>query len=511
MLWGMEFVMRNHKLLYQSSYDRGLENLLQMWREIKQKYPDATLDIAYGWDTFNQMLANNAERQQWKVHMISAMKQEGITEHGRLGKKELKELRQECGILAYPSSFFEIFCIGVVEAQLDGCVPVVTQIGALSETVEAGVIVEGDINDPEVKKEYLKELLDLMGDENRRKKLAKQGMEWAKQFDWPKVASDWDKEMKSSDQDVKVTIYTPTIRKGFWNIMSDNINKQTYKNIEWIIVDDYPDNREHLAKEYATKYNLNIRYLRGKKRKIKRTYGLCNANNTALEAAKGEIMVFLQDFVLMPTDGIEQIVTLYKRNPRALQGLPDMYFYSKDKPNTNSEDWFDGKTDEVGQFIRQNVRIANLGLRPSNNPMDYEQNYGAIPVKIARELGGWWEFYDFGLGFDNTSIAYRALQAGYEIIIDETNVAICLDHWEALRGKDENGGMDRARRLNDPLYYFEMDMIKEGKLPLKRTQELDDTIELSYTVPKEVTDDKMNDWILSNRERLCEEFKKKYE
>lgn len=503
--------MRNHKLLYSSSYDRGLEWLLQMWPNIRQKFPDAELHCAYGWDTFDKMLANNPERQQWKVHMISSMSQEGITEHGRLGKKELQELRESCGILAYPSHFYEIFCISAVEAQKDGVVPIVPMFGALSETVEGGIIVEGDINDKEVRKDYLNQLLDLMGNEDKRKKLAKKGMEFAKKFDYKNIALQWDKEFKSKDESVKVTVFTPTIRKGWWNLMGNNLNKQTYKNFEWIIVDDYPEDRSKTAKEYAEKYNLDIKYLRGKKRKIKRTYGLCNANNTMLENATGEIIVFLQDFVIIPLDGIEQVVTLYKRNPRALQGLPDMYFYSKDKPDTSKEDWFDGNTDQTGQFIRQNIRIANLGLRPTSNPMDYEQNYGAIPTAVAKELGGWWEFYDFGLGFDNTSIAFRALQAGCEIIIDETNVAICIDHWEALRGKDENGGMDRARRLNDPIYYFEMDMIKVGKLPLKRTQEIDDQIELSYIVPKEVTDDKMNDWILANREKLCEDFKKKYE
>jgi GT2 family glycosyltransferase len=476
-----------------------------MWPNIKQKYPDAELHFAYGWNTFDAMLANNPERQAWKVHMISAMQQEGITEHGRLGKKELKELRQHCGILAYPSSFFEIFCIGVVEAQLDGCVPVVTQIGALSETVEAGVIVEGDINETEVKKEYLKELLDLMGDENRRKKLAKQGMEFAKQFDWSLVAKQWETEMKTKDESVKVTIFTPTIRKGWWNIMSDNISKQTYKNIEWIIVDDYPEDRKHLAKEYAEKYNLDIKYLRGKKRKIKRTYGLCNANNTMLDAATGEIIVFLQDFVLMPTDGIEQIVTLYKRNPRALQGLPDMYFYSKDKPDTSKEDWFNGSVDQVGEYIRQNIRIANLGLRKTDNPMDYEQNYGAIPTAVAHELGGWHEFFDEGLGWDNTDIAWRAQQLGCEIIIDETNVAICLDHWKALEGTKEHG-LGRERNLNDPRYFWMKDQITANKLPLVRTQEGDDKIDLQYEIPKDVDSKVADKWMKEHLEEIISKW-----
>ena len=313
------------------------------------------------------------------------------------------------------------------------------------------------------------------------------------------------------NQSVKLSIYTPTIRKGWFNLMADNLNKQSYKNFEWIIVDDYPEDRSKLAKEYAEKYNLDIKYTRGKERKTKRTYGLCNANNTALALATGEVLVFLQDFILPPLDGLEQIATLYRRNPTALQALPDMYFSIKGEVDTTKEDWFDGRTDVVGEFQRQNVRIANLGLRPTNNPRDFEQNYGAIPVKVARELGGWWEFYDFGLGYDNTSLAFRSLKAGYPIIIDETNIAICLDIWPMVKGKTENGGMARARRLNDPLYMFEVEMIKLDKLPLKRTQEIDDQIELTYDVPKEVSDDDIEKWLSKNYKPIVLDWMKKYE
>lgn len=498
--------MRNHKLLYASSYDRGGEYLLQMWPKIKAKFPDAELHFAYGWNIFDAMLANNKERQAWKMQMQLAMRQDGVTEHGRLSKEELNKLTEECGILAYPSNFFEIFCITVVNAQLHGCVPVTMAYGALVETVEHGILVDGDIKEPSVQEEYLKELLSLMDDEPRRKKLSDAGREWAKRFSWENVAKAWSDEMKTRDESVKVTIYTPTIRKGFWNIMGDNLNKQTYKNFEWVIIDDYPEDRLKTAKEYAKKYNLDIVYLRGKKRAKKRTYGLCNANNTALQHAKGEIMVFLQDFVLMPIDGIEQIVTLYKRNPTALQALPDMYFYSKQEPDTSKEDWFNGETDVVGNFIRQNIRIQNMGLRKTENPMDYEQNYGAIPVKVAKRLGGWWEFFDEGLGWDNTEIAWRAQQLGYEIILDETNVAVCIDHWKALEGTKEHG-LGRERRLNDPRYDWMKQQISDEKLPLIRTQEKDDTIDLQYTIPDDVPSEKADEWIQIHRQEIADSWK----
>src|ERR1035437_521417 len=97
--------MRQHKLLWQSSYDRGLNVLLKLWPEILAKYPNAELHIAYGWELFDIVTKTNAERQEWKATMVELMKQKGIKVHGRLGKTELKKLRKECGILAYCSDF----------------------------------------------------------------------------------------------------------------------------------------------------------------------------------------------------------------------------------------------------------------------------------------------------------------------------------------------------------------------------------------------------------------------
>lgn len=489
--------MRQHKLLYSSSYDRGLDVLLYLWSDIKRIYPDAELHIAYGWDLFMAVAHNNPERMEWKETTEALMQQDGIIHHGRIGKKELKALRKECGIWAYPTYFTEINCISALEAQFDGCVPVTMDYAALSETVGSGVKVKGDILDPEVKDTYLKELLSLMGDKKRWKQESKKAQKFARTFTWDKIATQWINEFEKEDQTIKVTVYTPTVRKGWWNIMADNLAKQTYKNFEWVIVDDIGYDRSEEAQKYAREYGLDIKLIHGKPRTKKRTYGLVNANNTALKEAEGELFVFLQDFILIPEDGIEQLVTLYRKNPTVLLAPVDMYAAPKIKPDIESEDWFHGELDVVGDFIRQNIRIKNLGLRFSDHPFDFEQNYGAIPTEIARRLGGWYEFYDEGLGYDNTDIAYRALKSGYKLIVDETNVAICIDHWEALQNDRENV-LGRARRLNDPRYQWACEMIDQGKLPLKRTQEEDDKIELLYEIPDTVDDKDVVKWIRKN-------------
>lgn len=184
--------MKNHKLWWQSSYDRGIEHLLLMWPEIKKTFPDATLDVCYGWTTFDSAYADNPERQDWKAKIEKLFQQDGITHHGKIGQEKMRELRKTCGIWAYPTHFTEIFCIGAVECQMDGVVPVVTNLAALDETVGSGIKIDGDIYDQETKDEFLKQLLSLMSDQKRWEEESKKGMEFAKQFSWSIIAKKWD-------------------------------------------------------------------------------------------------------------------------------------------------------------------------------------------------------------------------------------------------------------------------------------------------------------------------------
>jgi glycosyltransferase involved in cell wall biosynthesis len=120
---------------YFSSYDRGLECLLDMWPKIKQKVPEATLDIYYGWNTFDQYHAKNPEMMKWKWQMIRKMHQDGVTDHGRVSHEELAKAMKDIQVWAYPTEFTEIHCITALKAVEAGCIPVVTKVAALGETV----------------------------------------------------------------------------------------------------------------------------------------------------------------------------------------------------------------------------------------------------------------------------------------------------------------------------------------------------------------------------------------
>lgn len=187
-------MQRNHKLFSGSSYDRGVEHILRMWPDIKREVPDATLDIYYGWNLYESAYRTNPERMAWMKKMQDLMTQEGVKEHGRVGKEELRKARQECGIWAYSTHFTEINCITALECGRDGCVPVVMNLAALKETVGSGVKVDGDIYFDEDFEKYRTELISLMKDEKRWKEEQAKGIEFAKQFTWDIISKKWEEE-----------------------------------------------------------------------------------------------------------------------------------------------------------------------------------------------------------------------------------------------------------------------------------------------------------------------------
>jgi len=192
--------MRNQfKVIYTSSYDRGLQHLLEIWPEVKKEVPEATLDIFYGWKLFVQFYKDNPASMAWKEKMDKLMKQEGVTDHDRIPQEELVKEYESSAIWAYPTHFGEINCISGLKAQVYGAIPVVINYAALKETVQFGIKVEGDIYDKEVKEAYKKALIWALKNNKWQEEVRGPMMEWAKGYKWSNIASQWDLVFKGKD------------------------------------------------------------------------------------------------------------------------------------------------------------------------------------------------------------------------------------------------------------------------------------------------------------------------
>jgi glycosyltransferase involved in cell wall biosynthesis len=179
-----------HRMCYVSSPDRGLIYLLKMWPKIKEAVPDAELHVYYGFDVYDFIHRGNPAKKAFKEKILSMMKQEGITYHGRLGHKELAEEVNKCGVWAYPTDFDEISCISAMKCQALGAVPCVTNKSALQETVKNGIKVDVDIQDKTGQQAYVEALINLLQHPEEQEDL--RNMSWAQSyFSWANVAEQW--------------------------------------------------------------------------------------------------------------------------------------------------------------------------------------------------------------------------------------------------------------------------------------------------------------------------------
>jgi len=114
-----------NKLIYASSYDRGLIPILKWgWPIIRSKIPNAELHIYYGMQLLPQAV---------KDILIPLLQQDGIFEHGRVSQKELMERKKESVIHYYLGSLDETDCISVKESTMVDVIPVVSNLNVFTE------------------------------------------------------------------------------------------------------------------------------------------------------------------------------------------------------------------------------------------------------------------------------------------------------------------------------------------------------------------------------------------
>lgn len=178
-----------NNMVWTSSYDRGLEYLLQMWPDIKKEVPDATLDVAYGLNLFDVSPRGQTEEgQRWKAKIMSLLNQDGITEHGRLNSEEVAKLYNQADVWAYPTDFPEIDCITATKAMAAGCVPITTDYAVMKERNQ-GIMVKGLGNDPQVQEDFKNQLIALLKDEDRKQQIRNK-LDVTK-YSWDTIAERW--------------------------------------------------------------------------------------------------------------------------------------------------------------------------------------------------------------------------------------------------------------------------------------------------------------------------------
>ena len=179
-----------YKFIYSSFPNRGLLPLLQMWPQIYNKYPQATLHI---YADVNGTWVNNVAPEQMREvrHLLLQQKYMNINYHGWVDKQTLADSWITADFWFYPCIFMETFCLTALEAAITKTFVISNDLAALQNTVgHRGAVIKGDASTKEWQSKALETLFYYMDERNSREKqeLIQKNYEWAYGLTWKNQA-----------------------------------------------------------------------------------------------------------------------------------------------------------------------------------------------------------------------------------------------------------------------------------------------------------------------------------
>jgi len=185
----------SQRFIYSSSPDRGLSYLLDIWPDIKEILPNASLDIYYGWDNFDKALNAYPQLRIVKdqiMYKINVLKEVGVTMHGRVSQKELYAQACKANFWVYPTNFCETSCITAKEMMACGVNVIASAVGALSETIGThGTLITGSPEFPATQQKFLqaiKKVYAMQGTDAHKNAMLNAAL-YPK--DWSDIAAQW--------------------------------------------------------------------------------------------------------------------------------------------------------------------------------------------------------------------------------------------------------------------------------------------------------------------------------
>lgn len=187
-------VAREPRVLHISQPERGLDVLLELWPQVRERVPGAELAFCHA-PVYSHIAAANERIAAYRERIAELAAQPGVRALGSVSRPDLVHLLCSSRVVAVPSwsspwelPFYETSCIAAMEAQAAGAWVVASAWGALPETVRTGALIEGEGAPGEPwRSRFTDELVAGLADPERHER-AEHGRAAARDLGWDEVA-----------------------------------------------------------------------------------------------------------------------------------------------------------------------------------------------------------------------------------------------------------------------------------------------------------------------------------
>lgn len=199
----------------------------------------------------------------------------------------------------------------------------------------------------------------------------------------------------------KISVIVVTNRKGYLKILDDDMRRQTFRDFEVIVADDSVSAEELPQTDYYRNAPPEWYFFTPRQKNKGDAWNLNKAYNDCLDAAQGELLVFLQDFIWIPANGLERFWEMHQHYTNYLvTGVGHKALHGLKGISEVDDRVFAGATVTPGNFSH------------------WELNWASCPRELMPRFN---EEMDAFYGGENQ---YIAKKAGLPIAIDSSNQCI---------------------------------------------------------------------------------------
>ena len=190
-----------HSMIWCSSPDRGLHRILEIFPDIRNQIPDATLKIFYRFDPWylghkdhNSQVGARARFIGECLERLGRNGENGVHFIGPISNVLLAKELAQTEILPYTCdcmSFTEGFSVSIMDACRAGCVPIISDTDAIGDIYKnVAYVIRGKVHDR--KQEWIDTIVRTMNDPKLRKAISTRARNFAQRFSRQHVSRLWE-------------------------------------------------------------------------------------------------------------------------------------------------------------------------------------------------------------------------------------------------------------------------------------------------------------------------------